>query len=162
MLFVNPGCRWSSLLLAALVGLVLKPYPDLQAAALDITLCRHSNSWGCLGQVQSVPPINSKSTWSFISRWGWAELLAENLKILPNPSVSLHLPCEAVLQLHQNLLPQAFPATSHMWAESPTVVPSSTARPPTKKSKNQISLPFVRKVQSKKNLWFCGGDIRDF
>ena len=35
-----------------------KPYPNLQAAALGITLCRDSNSWGCPGQVSSISVLS--------------------------------------------------------------------------------------------------------
>lgn len=153
MLFVNPGCRWNSLLLVALVGLVLKPYPDLQATALDITLCRHSHSWGCLGHVQSVPPINSKSTGSFLSKqmgMGW--VTGGSLKILPNPSVSLHLQVRQCCSFTG--------ISSHSLCCHPTHVswvsyscPIPPLPPSTKKSKNQISLRFIRKVQCKK---ICG------
>lgn len=152
MLFVNPGCRWSSVLVA-LVGLVLKPYPDLQAAALDITFCRHSNSWGCLGQVQSVPPINSKSTWSFLSKQMGVGWVTRRKPEDPTQPISITPPSkwgsaaaspESPTSLSCHLTHVSWVSYSCPFLHCPQQ----------KKSKNQISLPFIRKVQSKKKK--CG------
>lgn len=153
MLFVNPGCRWSSLLLVALVGLVLKPYPDLQAAALVITLCRYSNSWGCLGEVQSIPPINSKSTWSFLSKqmgMGW---VTGGKPEDPTQPISITPPSKwgsAAASPESPPTSLSCHLTHVSWVSYSCPIPPMLA--PQQKSKSQISLPFIRKVQSKKNL----------